>query len=132
MSSTAKTCLVALCTVCALAGATEAAAKPKMVAAPANQGNIVVDQVTGEISYCILLSTGTMTPGGVCGKLGTATPSVNNPSLEIGVSNVYNPPFGARAFVTNVYTGQVTQCDYSYNSTSHSVVGSCAPVATVP
>lgn len=132
MSSIAVKRLVALCTVSALACATAASAKPKMVVAPANQGNIVVDQVTGDISYCVLLSTGTMTPGGVCGKLGTATPSTNNPSLEIGVSNVYNPPFGARVFVTNTFTGQVTQCDYIYNSTSHSVIGSCATVATVP
>jgi hypothetical protein len=123
---------VAFCTASLIAcTAGEAAAKPQFLTSPATQGQIVVDQLTGDISYCVLFASGT-TPTGLCGKIGTAAPSGNNPDFEVSAPFLYNPPFGAAVFVTNTYTGQVTECTYIYNSTTHSISGNCVPIAVVP
>lgn len=127
--------LFVLCAIAMLSCSPAIAAKPTMLTAPVTGGQLVVDQTTGAISYCVTLTTGgtsNPTPVGMCAQIGTATPAANNPSFEIGVSENSGVPSGATSFVTNVYSGQVTQCEYYFNSTTHSIAGSCALVGTVP
>jgi hypothetical protein len=112
---------------------TGAFAATTMTTAPAGGGQIVVDQVAGDISYCVQLTGGTAlspTPIGKCAKIGTASVSTN-PSLQ--VQGPFSTGVGSAwaSFITNVYTGKVTQCVYYYNANTSAIYGDCAVVGTV-
>jgi hypothetical protein len=119
-----------------LAATAAGAATPVFTAGPETGDQIFVDQNTGVISACQVVTTfsgSSPIPAGVCGRLGSASPTVaNNPSLVISIP-VSNGSAGEFTFiVTNVYTGQVTQCEYFYQSGTHTFYGDCAVIGTLP
>jgi len=122
------------CMALSVFGVAGASATTTMTTAEVGTGQFVVDQTTGAISFCIPLTGGTAlapTPVGKCAQIGTATVSTN-PSLQVigpfstGISGVDT------SFVTNVYTGKVTQCEYYYNSNLGTIYGDCAVIGTAP
>ncbi len=115
-------------------GSPAAFAVTTMSTAVVGTGQFVVYQTTGAISFCVPLTGGTAlapTPVGKCAQIGTAAVSTN-PSLQV------IGPFGTdisgvdTSFVTNVYTGKVTQCEYYYNSNLGTIYGDCAVIGTAP
>ncbi|MBV9990742.1 MAG: hypothetical protein JOZ72_05560 [Alphaproteobacteria bacterium] len=117
--------LAALLAVCSSAARAETA-----VFRPGPVG-ITVNQSTGSITFCAPNTSGTAgapVASGVCAKIGTAAPSSPIPSLAI--SDSVTTSVGLTILVTNIYTGKITQCVYSYYTNQKKIVGSCAPIGT--
>ncbi|MBV8978366.1 MAG: hypothetical protein JO261_09570 [Alphaproteobacteria bacterium] len=111
---------------------TFASAQAVFTTATAAGGQLIADQNTGAVTWCVALTGGTAlspTPTGVCAKIGTATPSATNPSLSIS-DWFSNGTSGGTSFITNVYTGKVWQCEYYYNSNTDVIYGDCAQRGT--
>jgi hypothetical protein len=128
-----KACFAAFCGALTLVSPMAASAQAVFTTAPGGGGQIVVNQSTGAVSYCVILSGGTAlapTPTGICAKIGTATPSATNPSLVVSEWFNGNSAGQYTSFVTNVYTGKVTQCEYYYNGNLHTIYGDCAVIGT--
>jgi hypothetical protein len=103
--------------ICGLLGYfhTTAWAHPVFTTAP---GELIVNQRTGAITYCVTITAGTIfapEAKGLCAEIGNAEPSAVIPSLVI--SDPVATSDGTSSFITNIYTGQITQCVYDYSTT---------------
>ena len=103
------------------------AASRNLTVTVTNWGAIVVDQVTGAISYCYAYGSAGPSITGSCLKIGTATPSSTLPTPQVGLS-VYQATTNSGSTYTsgltiqtgdvwlvNNTTGDVTYCYFYPN-----------------